>query len=256
MNTAEIITLIFRISALIIGLLMAFFGYKIYKHSRGATKGYLYMAVFGIALFFWSSTATLFRELGMFTPRIITGTIFLAAISVFLLLSYTKLVIDFNISKPKWLNERFTIGFLIAGYLFFIILNFVFIKDASGYEHIMRKILSISHVMLSISAIYALIPLYYLMSATKKAPWIFAFVFILTVAIGLNVGAYFDGCCGKNGELGSEPLCSEYDLDYLLVYELPCLPGIVSFGSKYQLMLLLGLIFGDISFYPLWRKLS
>jgi hypothetical protein len=106
--------------------------------------------------------------------------------------------------------------------------------------------------------IYALIPTFYLMKITKKSAWTLAFIFCVVVAIGLNLGQYYDGCCWEKGALSisGDPVCSGYDLDYTSVYPNVCISSIAGVGKVYQLFLLVGLIIGDISFYKLWKNLD
>ena len=94
-----------------------------------------------------------------------------------------------------------------------------------------NKLLSVSHWTLAMGMLYAAVPSYFLMVATKKSPWILAFIFCLIIGVGLNLGQYFDNCCGPSGEMQGAEICSDYDLDYMFVYKSACVPGIVAVGK-------------------------
>jgi hypothetical protein len=253
---ASIMTWIFRPLAIVIGLLMAFFSYKIYKNSIGASKGWFYMAIFGSSLFLWSFSATLFKMLNLFMPRIIFGIIFLMMMAIFVPLAYTKLIKDFKFDVPKWLTPKFSLFIVIVIYFTVLISNILSGEMLYSTNLFMRKLLSISHWTLGLVTIYALVPTFYLMKITKKLPWILAFVFCVIVAIGLNIGQYYNGCCWDAGALSTDKVCIGYDLDYTSVYPEVCYAGIAGIGKIYQLFLLVGIIIGDISFYKLWRSLD
>jgi hypothetical protein len=259
MAEVTLITIIFRSLAIIIGLLMAFFSYKIYRNTQGASRGWVYMVAFGISLFLWSSTAMFFKVIvNDFVIRAITGSIFLFSLAYLVPLSYTYLVKDFNFNRPNWLTPRFVIFFVTSVLILLFAIN-IFDNLLTGL--FLNKLLSIIHLTLAISVLFSAIPTYCLMKATKKAPWILAFLFSLIIGLGLNLGAYYDNNCWGNSEFGgplvktADKSCVGYDLDYVQVYQLPASPAIAAVGKVYQLFLLLGLILGDLSFFILWRRL-
>ena len=252
---STLLTIVFRSAAIIIGLLMAIFSYLIYKATRGSSKGWLYLTIFGTSLFFWSTSAMLFKLADWFWPRVISGIIFLIMMAYFVPISYTKLAEDLGVKRPKWLTTRFT-AYLVTIILIIVLIFNSFLGDYFGMDFLARKLLSVAHWSLGLTILFACLPTYLLMISTKKSPWILAFMFTLIIGVGLNLGQYYDGCCGEGGQLKDENICSKYDLDYMKVYDLPCSESLVGLGMKYQLFLLLGIILGDISFYQLWRRLA
>lgn len=260
MTEVTLTTIIFRTSAIIIGLLMAFFSYKIYRNTQGASKGWVYMVIFGITLFLWSSTAMFFKIIiNDFIARAITGSIFLITLAYLVPLSYTTLLKDYNFAKPKWLTPRFAIFFVTGFFALLLIFN---LSDNLFTGLFLNKLLSIIHMTLAISLLFTSIPTYYLMKETRRAPWILSFIFCLIIGVGLNLGVYYTSNCWGNKELGgalaknADPICAGYDLDYIQVYQLTAIPEFMTLGKVYQLFLLIGLIIGDISFFMLWRRLK
>ena len=73
--------------------------------------------------------------------------------------------------------------------------------------------------------------------------------------MALNFGQYYDGCCGPNGDMETDLACADYDLDYMRVHGVPCQEGLVGIFKYYQLLLILSLVFVDISFYLILRSL-
>ncbi len=260
-------TIVFRLLAIFSGVFLAIMSYLIYKNTRGATKGYSYLAYFGISLFLWSSTAMIFKKLEWtamifkklewFLIREISGIIFLFMIGFFVTKAFSKLVEDFGVTKPSWVSVKGALYFVVGVHILVLALNLMFFfGDFLEFNTALQKLLSIAHWSLSFSFLYAIFPTYYLMKATKKSPWILAFLFSVVIAFSLNIGQYYDGCCGISGKLSDQPICEQYDLDYMRTYDVPCNTGIVKAGIIYQMYLIVGIILIDVSFFQLWRRLS
>lgn len=247
----------FRGIAVFIALLMAFFAYKIYSNTKGATKGWLYLSLAGILLFIWSSTALLFSVFDILYARILFGVVSLLLMAFFVSVAYTKLAGDFNAGMPKWITPKLSGSLVIVFFLVMLGFNY-FTYGLSNMELFFRAVLSSAKWMLGVIMLYTCIPTFYIMKSSKNLTWVFAFLFCLFVGLGLNIGQYHDGCCWSGGESKEAGLaaCDGYGLDYVSISEMPCVDSIVGAGKMYQLFLLVGLIVGDISFYKIWRTLT
>jgi hypothetical protein len=248
------IGMVFRSIAIIIAIIIAFFSYKIYLVTKGV-KGWFYLVLSGLSLFLWAITAQIFSFIDMSYTRYVTGIITLCLMAFFVPVAYTRLVIDFKISKPKWLNTFFSGSLVIGIFLIILIINIIRL-DQLSQQTFLRVLLSVSHLTLGLSLTYAIIPTYYLMKSTRRSPWILAFLFCILVAFGINLGQYYSTCCWEGSSLSHEPVCSQYKMDYVPVYGTECNNGILSIGGFYQIFLITGIILGAVSFYQLWKKMS
>ncbi len=248
-------TLIFRLVAVVSGLLLLILSILIYRKTRSATKGWFYLSLFGVWLFLWSSTAMGLKGEAFFLPRMLTGIIFLLAIAYFVLYSYTRLAEDFWVQKPKWLTNKTSTAFmglcliLIGGY------NLLFLRQ-DFQTNLLPKLLSITLWTVGLAFLFSAIPTYYLFKASKEWRWGTAFLSCLLAGLAINFGVLYAGCCGTSGNLTSDQICADYDTDYMRVYDSSCNMFLVTLGKYYQLMLILSVIFVDTSFFLIWRSLG
>ncbi len=248
-------TIIFRSVAIVSGILLLFLSILIYRKTRNATKGWFYLSMFGVSLFLWSSTAMGLKGDALFIPRMLTGIVFLTGIAFFVIYSYSKLADDFWIQKPKWVNAKTAAIYMGVSYSLILIFNLIFRFD-DFRTNLLPKLLSVTHWTVGLAFLFAAIPTFYLFRSSKEARWGFAFLSCLIVGLGLNLGQYYDGCCGAGGQASENEICAEYDLDYMMVYHAPCMESVIGIGKYYQLLLMLGTIFVDIAFFLIWRSLD
>ncbi len=252
---STIMTLVFRYSAIISGILLLILSIMIYRKTRNATKGWFFLSMFGVSLFLWSSTAMGLKGDALFLPRMLTGIVFLLCIAFSVSYSYSKLVEDFLVDKKRWINAKIASAFVGISFLAILIFNLIFrSQDFSSF--LLPKLLSVSHWTVGLSFLFAIIPSFLLFKTSKEWRWGTAFLACLIIGLGMNLGQYYDGCCGNSGQLSEDAVCSAYDLDYMLVYNVGCSEGIVGIGKFYQLFLLVGIILLDTSFFIVWRSLD
>jgi hypothetical protein len=240
------ISIIFRIVAGIMAIVAAWLGYNIYKHTRGATKGWVYMSIFSFSLAIWSVATLLFMGPEMAMPRYWSGILLFMVMSYIIPLAYSTLCVDFKLKVPRWINPR--VSFLVITLMLLTLLGINF------YQLSIQRFLSITHYLLGLSLLFSAIPTFYLMHRTKRAPWILAFIFCIVSGFALDAGQYYNNCCGE--KIATDPFCDDYDLDYNSVYWGSCYMPFVYFGRYYQLYLLIGFTFALVSFYQSYRKLS
>ncbi len=252
---STLISIVFRSTAVLSGLFLLIFSFLIYRKTREATKGWFYLSFFGISLFCWSASAMLLKIVDLPVLRHLSGIIFLMTIAFFLVYAYSKLADDFWIGKPKWINARNSLIGVVVVLIVIWGLNLLFYPQDFS-DHLLGKLLSIAHQTLAVSFLIACLSTFYLGLRSKNAKWWTAFVACLLVGLSMNLGSYYDGCCGQEGKMIDDEICSEYDLDYMRVYDIPCNEGIVGFARFYQLGILLATIFIDISFFLIWKGLD
>ncbi|MFO7710516.1 MAG: hypothetical protein R6V53_02005 [Candidatus Woesearchaeota archaeon] len=244
-----IISLIFRIPTIFLAILMGYLAYQLFVLTKGATKGWMYLSIGGFSLFMWAASIVLFSVIFPHeTLRYLTGAFFLFMMAIFQPLAYTKLAESFHARLPRWWNVPTLLA--LIGLVVFTLMAY-----GSMGSFGLQNFLTVAHFTLAICMLFALLPSYRLMKETKKSPWIFSFLFCLVVALGMNVGQYYNNCCNETSEFSENEVCA-YDLDYLGIYEAPCNAGVLSVARFYQLFLLVGIILGDVAFFKLWRGLK
>jgi len=249
-----LVTIIFRSIAILFGVILLVLSILIYRRTRDATKGWFYLSAFGVSLFLWSTTATLFRYLDIFWIRGLSGIIFLFLIGYFIISAYSRLSEDLWIEKPKWITQKNLT--VITGIIYLALLVFNTIFFWQDFEMALVKYLSITHLWLGFVFLLATVPTYYLMKKAKNIQWTIAFFACLIVGLSLNAGTYYDNCCGENG-LGQElEICSGYDLDYIRVYETSCVPSMIGIGKFYQFGLVTGIVLIAIQFFIMLKDLK
>ncbi len=245
------VTLFWRSGAVMLGLIGCYFAFRIYQLTKKGSNGWFYLALQGLFLFLWAATAMLFSMLDLPTARYISGIVLLLSIAISVAITYTKFVEDFGIKKPRWLNVTTTFSVLMVAFVLLVIGNLL----TDNFDEPLVTVLSISHLTLGIAGLIAIIPTVILVRATKQTPWKLALGYAIIIGLGLNIGQYYDNCCYEGGELSESELCSDYDLDYIKVYNLPCYEGLVAIGQYYQISLLIGMIILPTALYQLTDRL-
>jgi len=249
-----LVTIIFRSVAILFGVILLVLSILIYERTRDATKGWFYLSAFGVSLFLWSTTATLFRYIDVFLIRGLSGIIFLFLIGFFIVSAYSRLSEDLWIEKPKWITQKNMT--IISGIIYLALLVFNTIFFWQDFQIPLVKYLSITHLWLGFAFLIAAIPTYYLMKKGKNAQWTIAFFAVLVVGLSLNAGQYYDNCCSENGIAQELTICEGYDLDYIRVYETSCVPWLVTMGRFYQFGLVIGIVLIAIQFYVILKNLK
>ncbi|MFW5990669.1 MAG: hypothetical protein ACOCQX_00430 [Candidatus Nanoarchaeia archaeon] len=244
------VTIVFRLLAILAGVLIGIFAFQIYTLSKGGLKGWKYIAIYGGFLCFWAVSALITKLIGVTVLERITGIIGLLGMAVFVPYSYAKMTDELNL-KPSWFTAKISLGSTAAVFLLLLVLN---VFKPTFLEYPLDKLLSISHFTLAITLVFALIPLYVLSKNIKKSSWILATIATVVIFSSLMIGQHYDGCCAKEGELeDNDSLCGDYDLPYVQVTDAPCFEPIVNFGKMYQAYLTVGVLLLAGSFYQLSR---
>ena len=244
-------TLVFRLPAILLGAYAGYLAFSLFRVTKGGSNGWIYLSVKGLCLFFWAATALIFSMIDLPSLRYLTGAFFLFLIAVTVPITYVKLVEDFGAKRPRWLNVRNTLFFVIIVYLLFLFGNVFF----GNFAEPLVTLLTVSHLTLGIAALVAIIPTYILVKETGQRPWKLALIFAILVGVGLNFGQYSNNCCSEEGDFYGMEICEGYDLDYTKIYNAPCFSGLVIAGQYYQIALLASIIVLPIALYQLNSRL-
>ncbi|MFW5990670.1 MAG: hypothetical protein ACOCQX_00435 [Candidatus Nanoarchaeia archaeon] len=245
------ITLIFRLLAVLGGVLIGVFAYQIYKFSKGGLKGWKYIAIYGGFLCFWAVTALLTKLMGVKILEYICGIIGLLGLSYYIPAAYTKLSGELNLKKPGWFNTKFSI--VVVSVVIVALLVYNLLKP-TFMDNPVSKILAIIHFTLGFSMVLALIPLIILTKNIRKAPWVLLTLGTIILAASMLVGQHYAGCCGDYGDMQEESVCEGYSLPYVQVTDAPCYGSMVQTGQFYQSYLGVGVLMAAVSFYLIARE--
>ncbi len=239
--------LLFRLFGIIVGIGLGLFSYSLMKATKGATKGWLFFSIAGIAFFLWTSLMSIFTITDLYVGRVVTSLLFMPG-TIILVMSFARLVEDFGIKRPNWLTAK---NFLVINVAFIVILAIVL----SFFNDDILQVLLISVIVDSILAnLMGVIAAVYLWKGTGKGIWISMVIFLMLFAIGQFFCVYAGNCC--KGELEGEEVCESYDLDYTNVFGLPCSATFTQISLiGYNLMTVGGLLL-LANFYYLWIKLA
>ncbi len=240
-------TYLLRLPAIILGIIIGYLALSVYRITKGGSSGWYYLTSAGAFLFLWSASTMLFSLVDVPVARYISGIIFLLGMGVAFPLCLTKLLEDFGARKPKWLNVPVVLIILAGIYIVILLANII----SGNFSEPLITLLSISHIMLGIGHIIAILPAFLLSRATKQRPWKLMLVFAVILGVGINLGQYYVNCCSEDEEFSQKELCVGYDLDYSKIYNLPCIGWVVSLGKYYQISLFLGIIILPIAIYQL-----
>ncbi|MFO7711216.1 MAG: hypothetical protein R6V53_05620 [Candidatus Woesearchaeota archaeon] len=233
------VTVIFRLLAVLGGVFLGIFAYKIYRYSKGGLTGWKYLSLFGGGLCFWAVTALITKFIGIGMLESLTGIIGFLVMAFSIPFAYTLLGKELKLPIPGWLTGKTSL--LFVGIVFVALLGLNMLMP--GFmNHPLDKILSISYVTLSIATVFGLIPLSILTFKIKKAPWILVWASTVLLALSLILGQQYNGCCGTGGEMTDSSVCSGYELPYVPVTNLPCTGFLIPIGSLYQIFLATGVL--------------
>jgi len=247
------ISIIFRLLVIPIGLLIAFFSYRIYVLTKGGSNGWKYMAMSGLSFSFWAMSQIIFKYLiDSAVMRMSIGSFLFGIIIIFGPLSPIILARDLKLSeKARLMTMKRYIYYIIPLTAIIIAYNMI-----DPYFIILSEVISIFHVMLGLALITMSYALFFLWKETKNRAWLFIFSFIAIVTISVFMGVYSGNCCGANGEYSGSPVCSSYTNDYVTVTPVICTASILPITLQWNTFMIVGVLLGVVGFYLLWRPMN
>lgn len=244
---------IFRLIVIPIGLLFAFFSYSIYNHTRGGSRGWMYMAIAGISFSAWAIVQILFGVvLDNADLRMGLGSLLYGMIVMFAPAGPIKLAIDMKLSSRARMIT-------IRRYVYYIVPVMLVVSAFSvmdPYINALNEVISLMHVLVAFSLIAMSYTTFYLWRETENRAWFFIFFFVSLVSLSTFMGAYSGGCCNSDGYYYGNPVCSSYGGDYVNVIPLACNAGILPVTLQWNVFQIVSVLSGLIGFYLLWKPMN
>jgi hypothetical protein len=251
---------LFRIASIFMGILVAYFTYRIYVMTKGGSKGWKYMAITGASLFLWATFQVIFSlfitgDLARFI-RIISGTILFPIITIYGLLCPIALLKDMEIKKHKFLTERNAWYYFLSLMILLLFYNLLLIFP----QEIFSELLSVAHDLVPLCFIFATYGYYLLWKGTKKGVWIVMYLGTLLIVVGTILNSLSANCCGTPDiSQNLKSLCQEgYRYDYVASTPIPCelIKGILPFAFRGSLFILIGVVFYLATFYKIYTSME
>lgn len=243
-------SMFFFVALMLIAFLGFVFSIMVYRHTRGAMRGWLYLSVYGMA------NATL-GILGM-VRNVVTGDLlqvvfFLQAICImtifsFAILSATAFPKQFN------LDHKLLSGRNILIFVWTILLG-VFIFNVTSFTSLWaQRLYSIAILGLCIAYFIILVPMGKLVLHTRKAPWFFLWLgwFFNALLIFSLLGG---SCCNAGDILAGEGNEECNEIVFFNILSMECSPGIAGVYQLGLLSVLVGSVFIVLAMGLLWHKL-
>ncbi len=243
---------IFRILSIVLGLLIAFFTYDIYRKTKGGSKGWKYIAVVGLTLCAWAIFQVTFSGvIDLKIVRVITGVPLMFIIGIISPICPIFLVEDMGLRKPKWFNVKNLTYLYFIGFSLFFIYNFL-----TPFYDIGSELLSIELGMLSLWYVFTGIGYYYLWKGTKTKIWMIITISSFLSVIGTGLPLYSGACCGPGEVLSGQELCVNYPYDYVSISPLPCFPEFYQFALTSIIFLIIAEFLFVIGFSIFWKRMK
>lgn len=243
---------IFRVAAIFIAILFAFFCYRIYILTKGGSKGWLYIAISCMLLSVWSVIVVIFsRVFDVEIIRLWATVLIMIPISFLGPLGLLKLLNDLKVKVWLLANKRNFILYNVTVWVVMLAYNFM-----TPMISVSNELASMAHFMIPATFFPMTYTSWKLADATKQKAWKLLLGFVFFIALGVLLGTYLGSCCGEGGDLTGQPTCASYGADYTNIYPVLCITGLVQFSMLYNAIEIVGLVFGLAAFYLLWKAVS
>ncbi len=251
---STILTQIYRVFAIIFGILVGVVSFFVYKMTKGGSKGWIYIVLSGGFFCLWSLGTMFFAFDIIKIPYMwhILATISQFGIAFTMPLGFTKFLLDFGVNRPKWLNMSSVFIIVLGSIIALLVGNIL----TDNFSEPLTAILSISLIVSGIGFIVAIVPAFIMARATKQGHWILATILVILIALGYNLVGYYFNCCSEEGELSEEEVCADYDLKYGKVHGLPCSELVVGVSKYFQVFLFSGIVLVIVALYLLNSRLK
>jgi len=247
------IPVLFRLLVIPIGLLIAFFSYRIFILTKGGSAGWKYMAMVGLSFSLWAISQIVFKLLvDSALIRMSAGSLLFGIIIIFAPLSPIVLARDLKLSeKARLITVKRYFLYIIPLSVIIILFN-----TMDPYFILLSEVISLTHIMVGFAMMPMAYTLFFVWRETKNRAWFFVFAFISITAIAVFMGVYSGNCCGADGEYSGSPVCSSYTNDYIAVTPVDCAADILPITLQWNMFLIVGVVLGLIGFYLLWKPMD
>lgn len=234
---------IFTVLATIMGIIVYLITYRIYRLTKGGSKGWLYLGTVGFAASFWAVLGYLVGWRNII--GLLTEIIVLPIMLVFVVVTTTTLASDMKIKRPEWFTTRNAMYYLFVVFVLVLSYNlFTPIYDP------LRELVSIVMILMPFAFLVAAFGGYVIYRGTGKSAWIAFLIGSLLIMSATFMATYRGNCCGVPNP--SSSLCEGYDRNYVPSHPIPCVESFLYIAILHAYFTVTGMIFYIISFLLLW----
>ncbi len=236
---------------LAIGIISGIFAYLLRRVTKGATKGWLFLYLEGLALFLWGLFFSVSVILDSVTGKILVTGILVPFICFFGLLGYVSFLSDFGIKKYGWINARNCAIFSFVLYVFVAAFNYFF----SSSDWPVYGLGTVGIFVGGFLALLASIAAFILFYGTGRYIWFSQFLYVIMVFLGLWSISYVSLCCWDEGPLSEDEVCIPVDYEYQEIFSMPCFSPIIPVADFFYNMIAAGLLIFGGSLGVFWWRL-
>ena len=246
----------------IIGIVVSYFCYDIYKLTKGGSKGWKYLAIGGISIgvyAIWGSIDILFLSLNPFRQIImfVFHIPFLFFFQFFMPLGTEALVSDLKIKRPKWYTKNNILYSIVFLYSLLITYNLL-----TPFKNFGDELASIVLFLLPIINIFACYGFYLISKQAKKLFWYILFIGGLIITLGVP-GYQFYGICCEGPSIGVDirtlpEMCWGYEDPYIYAPVIPeiCIKFLLPIFKISPIFVILAALMDGVGFILLWKSMK
>ena len=242
-------SLIFGIGSAVTAVFVILFALRIYQQTKGATKGWYYLSLYGlvngILSFLLIVYALLDSEISRFAYYLF-HPLATFTIGLFVIKSVGYFLEDFGLDTR--FNNRTMLQAVYPSILMILALMALF-KGINLYVVDALGMLTMGFGLLVASASF-----YRLAKKTRKVEWVIIYFSSIIPAIAAISLTYIGGCCHLDAPLAGQTIC-ENTLRVVTPFPQYCSAAIAGAHGPLLMLLLLGLILSAIGYGLIYRKL-
>lgn len=241
--------MIYGIGSTIIAILVIYLASRIYMRTKGATKGWLYLSLYGLTNSFLSLIilidSVVYTPITRFLYHII-HPIGALLIAFFVSNAIAHFLKDFGI-ESRLQTKRYLQGAFFLILAIFLAMGFYRGMGIYRFDSVAMYTLAASLLVTSIS-------IFRVWRKTGKLAWLVVFLSALVPAfpvIGIN---YIGSCCHVDGPMVGQAICENTQrvASPFIQY---CSPFIVELQGFMLMFLLVGVSLSAIAYYLIWRSI-
>lgn len=233
---------LFAVGTTILGVILYLITYRIYKLTRGGSKGWLYLGTAALAASFWAAIGQLIG--GNTIIELLVKMILLPLIAVLAITTTTTLTRDMKIERPKWFTTKNVLYYLIVVYVIILIYNLV-----TPIQEPFREMASVALLLIPFAFTVTAFGGYVLYRGMGKSTWIIFIIASLLIASGAYLATYLGNCCGVPNPTST--LCANYDLN-VPSHPIPCIEPLIPIAFLGRYIILIGMALYIIFLLMLW----
>lgn len=259
---ATVISYIAFTAMAVVGFLIAYFSFDIYRLTKGGSKGWKYMAYGCIPMGVYAIWGVFDTMLQFSIPYRLEFLLLMTGLCVFMLQIFLPLGTqgigkDIGARLPGWYTSRNILVFLAVIFLGLVAYNFML--PIAG---VADEIVSIGFFSLAVMSGVCAVGYLAIARSTKKSAWWLLFLASLFMLLGFPGYQMYGDCCGSAGWVAqmefTNPDCYGFINDYAFsaVIHGSCIPALLPLANYSMVSIIIATILYFIAFTMIWRSIK